>query len=558
MIVFVTGGTGFVGRAFLPQLLEALSADDEVRVLSRGPAAWPADPRIRPIAGDLETPDRWIDALDGVAWVFHIAADARFGQGTHYHGVNVAPVEAMLSRLQNSDTLRGFVLVSTVGAVDRAPADGVRQPLTVQSTPHPTSDYGRSKRAAEELVERSGLPCTILRPGWVYGRGMRAGSHLNVMARMIRRKPWTARLGFPGRVPLIHVEDLARALVRCLNSPATLGKTYFAVTENRSLAEVWSLLHEALRDRRPGQFRFPSFRSVLGRLHSRLPLTVNNLFLDYLAADDPDFRRDLLADRPIRLEEGARDVAARYRPEGSWWIVTGANSGIGFALTAALREAGHPVVAVDRAVDRLSEDPGLKVIVADLTQETDLQGVRKAVEPLCLGGLINNAGIGLRGGLFDLPWETSERTVRINVLGTMHLTHLLKEQLVREGSVIVNIASSVAYHPLPGMSVYAASKAFLLNWSLAVSEELRETNLVVTYSPSGTRTNFQSSGGVRGANSAELLAPEAVARDILNTVRAERRHRLLGWKSRILVTLSYWLPVSLRLRLWGRLFAARR
>ena len=122
----------------------------------------------------------------------------------------------------------------------------------------------------------------------------------------------------------------------------------------------------------------------------------------------------------------------------------------------------------------------------------------------------------------------------------------------------MNIASSVAYHPLPGMSVYAASKAFIKSWSLALSEELRGTNRVVTFSPSGTHTNFQASGGIGGRDDAGLLEPADVARAIILAARRRTRHRLLGAKSRALVFFSYGLPDGLKLRLWHQLFTASR
>ena len=192
------------------------------------------------------------------------------------------------------------------------------------------------------------------------------------------------------------------------------------------------------------------------------------------------------------------------------------------------------------------ESPPQKFVSATLTAEDGP------------AGLINNAGVGCRGGLLEQPRERAEQTVRVNILGTLGLTHRLRRKLRRDCTTIVNVASSVAYHPLPYMSVYAASKAFILNWSLALSEELRETNRVVTFSPSGTRTNFQHASGVKGAQGTDLLAPAEVARAILHTTHRGKKHRLLGLKSRVLVGVSRLLPIPLRLYLWRRLFAAAR
>jgi len=558
MIVFITGASGFIGGQFLPQLLARLDSADRIYTLVREPEV-PQDSRLVPLVGDLRSIDNHAAALLEAEWVFHLAANASFGDGAHYAEVNVRPVERMLAVLRRSQRLQRFVLVSTIGAVDRPPQDRITATLTVTSPTSPTSDYGRSKLAAEQVVRASGLPFTIIRPGWVYGARMRSRSHLHFMARLIERRPWAARLNPPGRVPLVHVADLGAALVRCLDQPATLGATYIAVTENRPIGDIFHRLHLVLHGRPPGwRLPWPRLNWLWGLCHARLPLTLGNLFVDYLAADDPAFARELLPAKPIKLEEGVKDLAEELSPAGGWWLVTGANSGIGHALIAALRAEGRRVVAVDRATDSLAGADDLRVVEADLTDSNALARIVAAVRGLRLSGLINNAGVGFRGGLLEQPWEQTEQTVRINILATLDLTHRLRAQLLRDGTTIVNVASSVAYHPLPHMSVYAASKAFILNWSLALSEELRQTNQVLTFSPSGTRTNFQHAAGVKGAQDANLLAPEAVARAILKTARRGERHCLLGLKSRVLVGGSRLLPIPVRLALWRWLFAATR
>lgn len=409
MIVFVTGATGFVGRHFLPRLLARLGPADKVYTLVRQPKR-AADSRVLPLVGDLRTIGDHAAALLDADWIFHLAADATLGAGAHYAEVNVRPVEQMLAILQRSERLQRFVLVSTIGAVDRTPQDRIRVPLTPSSPTSPTSDYGRSKLVAEQALRASGLPFTIIRPGWVYGAGMRSRSHLNVMAQFIARRPWAARLNPPGRVPLIHVDDLAAALVRCLDQPVAHGGTYIAVTENRAIGEIFACLHIALHGRPPGRrLPWPRLGWLLGRVHSRLPLTLTNLFVDYLAAEDPGFCRDLLPAAPIALEHGVRDLVERFYSASGWWLVTGANSGIGRALVEALRTERRPVIAVDRVTENLMPADDLRVLKGDLTDSMALDRIEAEVDGLRLAGLINNAGVGFRGGLLEQPWEQVER-----------------------------------------------------------------------------------------------------------------------------------------------------
>jgi len=175
MIVFITGASGFIGGQFLPQLLARLDSADRIYTLVREPEV-PQDSRLVPLVGDLRSIDNHAAALLEAEWVFHLAANASFGDGAHYAEVNVRPVERMLAVLRRSQRLQRFVLVSTIGAVDRPPQDRITATLTVTSPTSPTSDYGRSKLAAEQVVRASGLPFTIIRPGWVYGARMRSRS----------------------------------------------------------------------------------------------------------------------------------------------------------------------------------------------------------------------------------------------------------------------------------------------------------------------------------------------------------------------------------------------
>lgn len=557
MVVFVTGATGFVGRFFLKELLKHLRDNDVVRVLVRR-SYTPNDPRVHPVAGDLLHASCWLPAISGADWVFHLAADAAFGNGPHYATINVEPVRQMLTTLNGSKNLCRFVFVSTIGAVDRLPHDTLLAPLTVLSQPWPTSDYGASKLHAEALVRESALPYTIVRPGWVYGDGMRDGSHLKALATAVARFTWLAYLDFPGHVPLIHVSDLACALVRCIEETGTVNKTYLAVAENRRVGDITRIYHETLRG--PLRYRLPLtlITTAVRYLHRWLPLPLNVLFSDYLAASDPGFRATLLSANPVLADTGCRAVAASVSDTERWWIVTGANSGIGLALTKALLTRGCRVVAVDRYVSALNETDWLRVLCVNLGEPQGIERVAREVQKLPVAGLVNNAGVGFKAELSHARADDLEATVAVNILAPVRLTYRLLPLLRKSQATIVNITSSTAYHPLPGMATYAASKAFLLNWSLALSEELRDTNTVVTFSPSGTNTGFQSSSGVRINGRTHLFDPTEVAREILRAVDRRRRHTLLGWKSIVLVSISRFLPLGIRLRLWRILFEKMR
>ncbi|MDB4928924.1 MAG: entA, partial [Myxococcaceae bacterium] len=291
MNVFLTGATGFVGRAVLDRLLATLAPGDRVFALARS-AAYLSHPQLEVLAGSLDDLDAFAPQLASCRYVFHVAANASF-RGRGHEAVNLRPTERMLALLRGSAALAGFVFVSTIGAVDRAPGDDCRAPLAPGSTPSPRSEYGRSKLRAEEAVRASGLPFTIVRPAWVYGPGMRPDSHLRQFAEWLWRGAPAPLLGLPGAVSVIHVSDLARALCNVIDNPAAAGETYFAETEVVPVAEAMRALDAALHGRARAQLPWPDAGALAGRLHRWLPVGVTSLVGAYLTASDPRFRRDL-------------------------------------------------------------------------------------------------------------------------------------------------------------------------------------------------------------------------------------------------------------------------
>ena len=139
------------------------------------------------------------------------------------------------------------------------------------------------------------------------------------------------------------------------------------------------------------------------------------------------------------------------------------------------------------------------------------------------------------------------------------LTKLLLPQLKRDRASIVNVASSVAFNPLPNMSLCAASKAFVLNWSEALSYELRHTNRVLTVSLSATRTGFQKASGLPVEDGRGLQSAEYVAARIIKCLGGKKHSVVLGGAgTRALLLVSRFLPRDLNVKLWGILFERMR
>ncbi len=188
-------------------------------------------------------------------------------------------------------------------------------------------------------------------------------------------------------------------------------------------------------------------------------------------------------------------------PSG-WALVTGASRGIGYEICRVLARYGWSLIMVARNENRLGEassslggEYGVETVplVADLS---NVQSIRtlwsRAVEVGEIEVLVNNAGYGMAGPFYAAPLEDMIRMATTHVLATTCLTRLaLPEMLNRGRGRILNVASTAAFQPLPGMAAYAAAKAYVLHLSEALSRELRNTGVTITcLAPGPVRTDF--------------------------------------------------------------------
>jgi short-subunit dehydrogenase len=193
-------------------------------------------------------------------------------------------------------------------------------------------------------------------------------------------------------------------------------------------------------------------------------------------------------------------------------LITGASSGIGLELARVAAAKGRSLILVARSGDRLAElarslaaehrieaeaiplDLGLPESPAALFEETSRRG-RK------VSALVNNAGFGSVGLFHEIPLDRQLEMLRLNIVALTHLTHLFLPAMVsrREGRVL-NVGSTAGLQPGPLMAVYYASKAYVLSFSEALTEELRGTGVTVTaLLPGPTRTDFQQRAGMAGS-----------------------------------------------------------
>ncbi|TXD72829.1 SDR family oxidoreductase [Aequorivita antarctica] len=183
-------------------------------------------------------------------------------------------------------------------------------------------------------------------------------------------------------------------------------------------------------------------------------------------------------------------------------LVTGAASGLGFELALLLAKDGYDLVLVDINIEKLQEvkeeiaalyPSDIQLINKDLSQQNVSEEIFQALEGKSINVLINNAGFGIFGSFNDTDWERDAAMLNLHVLTTTHLTKLILKGMVARGSgKIMNMSSLAAFQPGPLMSLYYASKAYILSFSEAIANELKGTGVTVTVlCPGQTKTCFQ-------------------------------------------------------------------
>jgi uncharacterized protein len=262
------------------------------------------------------------------------------------------------------------------------------------------------------------------------------------------------------------------------------------------------------------------------------------------------------------------DMMFDYR--GRTALVTGASSGIGAGFIRALAAASMNVILTARSGERLNalatdvsekHKVQAEVICADLSEETAVESVRLEVERrgLVVDLLVNNAGFATHGFFENLPARRDHDQIMVNVASVVGLTHaFVPGMLARGGGAVINIASTAAFQPIPYMAVYAASKAFLISFSRALTEEYRGRNVhVVALCPGPTDTEFFQVAGAREAAVGRLRTVDQVVATGLRALD-KRRHLVVdGFVNSIAGFMARILPASFTSRMAGRIVRPR-
>ena len=219
-------------------------------------------------------------------------------------------------------------------------------------------------------------------------------------------------------------------------------------------------------------------------------------------------------------------------------LITGASTGIGAIYADRFARRGHDLVLVARdkarletLAARLRAETGaaVEILAADLTQPGDLATVETRLrENAAIDTLINNAGAALSGQFIDQPTDDVARLVSLNTTALVRLASAIAPRLAQAGKgAIVNIGSVVGLAPEFGMSVYGATKAFVLFLSQGLSLELTPKGVYVqAVLPAGTRTEIWGRAGIDSSAMPDLMDAD----ELVNAA-------LVGFDRRELVTI---------------------
>lgn len=247
-------------------------------------------------------------------------------------------------------------------------------------------------------------------------------------------------------------------------------------------------------------------------------------------------------------------------------LITGASSGIGEAFARKLAILGRNVLLVARSEDKLinlcnelgrTNSIRAQYLVTDLSQpdvgarifeETQQRG-------LVIDTLVNNAGFGSFGDFSKLELARELSMIDLNIKSLVDLTHrfLVPMREMKQG-VIINVASTAGFQPVPFMATYAATKAFVLTFSEALWEENRPFGVhVMALCPGVTETNFFEAARGQKPPARVAQTPDQVVDAAIAGLRRRKNVVISGFSNMMVVESERFLPRSLVVRVAGKM-----
>jgi len=263
--------------------------------------------------------------------------------------------------------------------------------------------------------------------------------------------------------------------------------------------------------------------------------------------------------------------------KGRLAVITGASGGIGYAFAKLLAHQGTRLVLVSRNLSQLERvqqelapfTDYIRVIDADLSTAEACDQLIQQLErlPYPVDILINNAGAGASGYTVDQPWSRLNDICQLNMVSLTHLSHWAAGYMKnRRTGYILNVSAVLACEPVPFFGVYSATKAFVTSFSIALYQEMKRFNVVVScLHPPATATAFGQEAEILNSRAMQLfnllhstLTAEQVARIGLQGLAAGRPSVVAGLLGKVIYASAAFTPRFLGLWLMELLFKPKK
>jgi uncharacterized protein len=246
----------------------------------------------------------------------------------------------------------------------------------------------------------------------------------------------------------------------------------------------------------------------------------------------------------------------------NYTLITGASSGIGLELSKIFAKNNHNLVLIARTkkvLETLKKDFEKKynvkviVIAEDLTDLKSSVRIKNKLKNIKINILVNNAGFGDFGVFEKTNYETNESMINLNITTLTNLTRLFLDDLIETKGKIMNVASVAAFQPGPYMSVYFATKAYVLSFSEALSEELKGKVTVSCLCPGPTRTNFDKVANAKNLFKGKLPTAKDVAVYGYNSLMKGKVVAVHSLKFKLITQLNRITPRSIIRKIAGKI-----
>ncbi|HTF81024.1 MAG TPA: SDR family oxidoreductase [Cytophagales bacterium] len=245
--------------------------------------------------------------------------------------------------------------------------------------------------------------------------------------------------------------------------------------------------------------------------------------------------------------------------ENNYALITGATTGIGYELAKLFAKDGFNVILVARTAEDLESVANEFRVTYGVTVipiAKDLFNPEAAFElyddikarGITVNILVNDAGQGVYGEFVDTDIRRQLKVIQLNISSLTALTYLyLKDMVARNEGRILQVASIVSESPAPLQSVYGGTKAYVLSFTEALINEVKDTDVVITsLQPGVTDTDFFNKAGAQNTNMAQNKAnmsnPADVAKDGYEALMAGKRNVVSGFKNKMQSVMSHLLP----------------